>query len=311
MKDALAFAGVDLKSFKLNEFEIDNDLAQKSIAEDLIEDYNDLNSQETKEARTKHFGISGVKPGDYSERVIELGNGKKAICGIRHEGANPNYPFIQVIPDFELRPSDCQQLYDGHLKNYFSMFDPLHIRFWSNEYREDCLTGSTFLVSSMTDLKRVNEWDSEKSITFGDVTDNSYYPWYESLYKEFHKNNPDLENRVTVNSSGTMESSVKDGLLKYVLRDGAKVGLIAAVRSKFLGHKGIYFNEILLSKEHKGKGLAKAIQRKFLNQYAEPNDFIWGTIDYQNRPSYKTALSNGRRPIRFETFVPITSREMR
>jgi len=86
-----------------------------------------------------------------------------------------------------------------------------------------------------------------------------------------------------------------------VYMKGKKIGLIAEERSPFLGHSGVYFHEIFISKKWKGKGLAKAIQRKFVND----DDFIWGTIDAQNLPSYKTALVNKRRPIRFECFLKI------
>ena len=117
-----------------------------------------------------------------------------------------------------------------------------------------------------------------------------------------HKN---LKDKVTINSKKVMQDSIEDGLLKSVLLNGKRIGLIAAKISKFLGYNGMYFNEIFIDKNFKGKGLAKAIQRKFIQEFSRSNEFIWGTIDSQNLPSFKTALANGRKPIRFECFVPI------
>ena len=58
-----------------------------------------------------------------------------------------------------------------------------------------------------------------------------------------------------------------------------------------------------MDKKWKGKRLAKAIQRKFVAELAYENDYIWGTIDSANLPSYKTAFANGRKAIRVECFA--------
>jgi len=58
--------------------------------------------------------------------------------------------------------------------------------------------------------------------------------------------------------------------------------------------------------EHwKGQGLAKAIQRKFVDENSKQTDVVWGTINSANLPSYKTAAANRRIPIRCESFFEI------
>ena len=91
----------------------------------------------------------------------------------------------------------------------------------------------------------------------------------------------------------------------FVEIEGERVGLIAGERSPFLGHDGIYFHEIFVSQKWKGKGLAKIIQRKYVDQFTEGHEFVWGTIDHFNLPSFKTAEGNGRKAVRFENFVEI------
>lgn len=165
--------------------------------------------------------------------------------------------------------------------------------------------GSTYLIAKSSDIKSIEIWDGEELLKLKKVVGDSYYDWYKSGYEEFHTERPDLEKKVTVNSLDSMRDSVEQGLMYEVYLNGEKMGLIAGESSPFLGHPGVYFHEIFISKKWKGKGLAKAIQRKFVEMSTKDNDFIWGTVDNHNLPSYKTAQSNRRHPIRFECFVKI------
>jgi hypothetical protein len=123
--------------------------------------------------------------------------------------------------------------------------------------------------------------------------------------REFHHDNPDLKWKVTLNSKETMNESFEQGLLFFAKINNEKIGLIAAIRENFLGRPGIYFNEIFISKKWREKGLAKIVQRQFLEEVCCDNEVIWGTIDAANSPSYRTALSNGRIPIRYESFFEL------
>ncbi|MEZ4743983.1 MAG: hypothetical protein R3B45_16305 [Bdellovibrionota bacterium] len=303
--DLLAFSKANLSTFNLSKYKINKDLAIKSLQEDLNEEFNDLNSEETKLARLKYFNIQGASADDFSERVIKIDDKRKLICGIRHEGGNVELPFVQIIPNFSASDKEISDFYRQYLKSLFKVFEPRYVRVWSDKIIESVLIGSTYLVSTYGQIERVAKWPKEEEISFKNISDDSYYDWYKTSYNDFHEANKDLKDRVTINSPETMRSSINDGLLKYVYLDEKKIGLIAAKRSKFLGHEGFYFNEILIDKGFKGTRLARAIQRKFITEFSKPNDFIWGTVDYQNKPSYKTAVSNGRTPVRFECFIPV------
>jgi hypothetical protein len=110
----------------------------------------------------------------------------------------------------------------------------------------------------------VKPWDEERELEFEEVLDDSYYDWYKRGYSEFHVDFPELEKKVTVNSSDSMSDSFEQGLLKFAIINGEKVALIAAGKSDLLGHEAIYFREIYIERKWKGRGLAKAIQRKFV-----------------------------------------------
>jgi len=153
-------------------------------------------------------------------------------------------------------------------------------------------------------MKNTPPFDQEAAITLTAPKDDSYFDWYTAGYKDFHNRFPDLEPYVSVNTKDDMELSRKEDLLRIVEINKQPIGLISAMRDTFLGQDSIYFLEIFIENAYTGKGLAKCIQRKFVAEVAK-QEIIWGTIDYKNKPSLKTALSTGRIPVRYEHFIEI------
>lgn len=304
-KDWLAFANASFNTFDLSNFDIDKSVALNSLMEELSDEFEDLNTSATKQARLDHFKIQGAILEDYSERVLVLSESKKVFFGIRHESGNVKYPFVQITPNFDLSREELIELYNDKMKDLFSIFKPLQIRFWSKRRVEFCEYRSTYLVSTHRGISKLNRWPQENNLSFESVKDDTYYEWYKAGYEKFHAENISLVNRVTLNSRDVMRDSMNDDLLKIVLLNGERIGLIAAERSDFLGHAGIYFNEIFIDEKFKGRGLAKAIQRKFVQEFSKHDDFIWGTIDHNNIPSYKTAISNNRKAVRIENIITL------
>jgi len=303
--DVQLFAKAALDTFDLKEFSIDREKALVGLKNDIVSEFEDLNSEETKKARNDHFKVTGAKPDDYVEKVLLLDSGGKVIYGIRHMGGNPDLPFIQLNPNFRIQSkAEALEVYEK-IEHEFEVFKPKYLSFWSRDQVDADFFGSTYMVSTSNQMKHLDEWPLESDITFTKITDDSYYEWYKQGYEEFHNSFPELSKKVTVNSVDSMRDSLEDGLLYYVELSGEKIGLIAGEKSKLLGHDGIYFHEIFISKKWKGKGLAKAIQRNFISSFTVGHEFVWGTIDSHNLPSFKTAKSNGRRPIRYECFIDL------
>ncbi|MBT6326112.1 MAG: GNAT family N-acetyltransferase [Bdellovibrionales bacterium] len=303
--DVRSFAQEELNTFDLSNIELDTNLALKELRDEIVSEWDELNSSEVMDSRNNYFEVSNTKSSDYAEKLFELSGDKKVIYGIRHMGGNKELPFINLKPNFVISSSkEALEIYEK-VKDEFTAFSPLYLSFWSPKKIEVDFIGSTYLVARSKDIKEMEPWENEGSLEFKKVVDDSYYDWYKSGYEEFYKERPDLEKKVTMNSLDSMRDSVEQGLMYEVYFDGEKIGLIAGESSPLLGHAGLYFHEIFISKDWKGKGLAKAIQRKFVEQCTKDNDFIWGTVDNHNLPSYKTALSNNRVPIRFECFMKI------
>lgn len=303
--DVQAFAQAEFNTFDLSDFSLNEVVAIKELRDEIMTEWDELNSNEVMKSRHDYFQIPKTSISDYSERLLDLGEEKKVIYGIRHMGGNRDVPFIQLKSNFTIKDSkEAFQIYQC-LKDELKVFKPLFLSFWSSIKMDVDFIGSTYLVTTARKTKELPSWSSEKSLKFQKVTDDSYYDWYKNGYEKFHYKNPELEKKVTLNSIDSMNDSREQGLLYKVYIEGEKIGLISGERTSLLGHQGIYFHEIFIDEKWRGKGLAKAIQRKFLTLNAQDDDFIWGTIDDSNLPSYKTALSNGRKPIRYECFIKI------
>ncbi len=294
-----SFVMAELNTYDLNDLSLNTELALKEIRDELLEELEDLNSDDTKQARLDYFKVQGAKKDDYREKLIEVEKDKAVIYGIRNMGGNPEIPFIQIRPNFSISSKEeSLKIYDL-IKEDFKLFKPLYLSFQAVRKAHADFYGSVHMIARTSELINKEKWPHEDSIEFTNISDDSYYDWYTKGYEEFHTDHPELKNKVTINSS----ESMKDTLLKLVTLGGERIGLIAGEESNFLGNSGVYFHEIFISKKWKGKGLAKAIQRKFVEIFCSELDFVWGTIDCNNLPSYKTASSNGRRPVRYECFV--------
>lgn len=273
-----SFATAELNSYDLGLLSISKEKAVKELVDELSDDLEDLNSIETKTARLEFFKVKNAKTDDYKEKVLDLGEGKKVIYGIRNKGGNPEIPFIQLRPNFQiLSKQESLEIY-GLIKEEFKIFSPLYLNFHSPKKINSDFFGSIYMVSTVDNICQMPKWPNGESICFGDITDNSYYDWYKSGYEEFHRDVPELKNKVRVNSCSSMEDSRDQGLLKYILFNGERIGLISGEKSNFLGSSGVYFHEIYISKKWKRRGIAKIAQREFIQQFCRDLEYVWGTI---------------------------------
>ncbi|MGI4992080.1 hypothetical protein ACRXCV_05595 [Halobacteriovorax sp. GFR7] len=297
------FALAELDTYNLEGFRIGKDIALSSIEEDLLDDLNDLNSMETKLARHKLFKVDNATVDDYEESLIDLGDGRKVICGIRHYGRDPNLPFINLIPNFCLSSkSEALGVYKL-IKDRFEIFSPKFLSFHSSMRMDVDSIGVIYMAILAERIRKLRPWSEEEGLELINISDDSYYDWYVEGYQQFNREYPEMAKDVKANSKELMNESIEQNLLKYAYYKGERIGLIAAVKNKTLGHDDFYFNEILILKKFKGLGLAKAIQRKFIHENTMGHELVWGTIFDKNKASLKTAMSNNRKPIRYECFI--------
>ncbi|MBC77137.1 MAG: hypothetical protein CME64_14085 [Halobacteriovoraceae bacterium] len=299
-KDLLSYAKAELSSFSLN---LDEKKALSFLQKDILEEFKELNDEEVKAARHRHFNINGTSVESYAEKELDLGLGRRVIYGIRHLSGEANSPFVSIRPNFSVGSKEEALNIYQKIKDELDVFDPLSLSFWSAKKVNVDFYGSVYMVALAEKIKNKAPWIGEEKIELEEVENTSYFDWYEREYLEFNKAKPALAKWVRHNSLQTMEASRKEGLLQYVKIEGQIAGLVAAEKGSLLGHSGTYFNEVFLRKKWKGKGLAKSVQRKFIAEQCLGDEFVWGTIYFDNLPSYRTAFSNLRRPVRYECFV--------
>ncbi len=300
---------INYKEFALSvantySLELDTKKVLAFFENELKEDFEGLNTEAVKKDRYSYFQIEGSKPEDYSENYTEI-NELKVIHGIRHFGGDKNLPFVNIIASKPiLSKKDALSVYDS-IKERYKFFKPLHLSFRSAKEIDADFFASIHMVQKAQVIKSIKPWQFESEIKFVTINDRTFYDWYKNQYEVFHKNFPELKEKVTLNELDVFEDGLKESLLQFVKISDEIVGLIAAERSKFLGEEGIYFNDIVITKDWKGKGLAKAIQRKFVEKFSS-DEWIWGTIDKNNLPSYNTALANRRMPVSYECFIKLS-----
>lgn len=290
----------DLKNLNINKKEV-----LKKLDEEIRSSFLDLNSNETKEKRHKRFNIAGAKPDDYEEHYLEIGQKQQVICGIRHMNLDVNSPFINLRCNFLLESNhQLLEIYEI-IKDRFKVFMPKFLCFHSSNLRDVDRIGSIYMAATVEDVVSKKPWLYQKDLEFINVENDDYYDWYKTEYEKFHQEREDLAQAVTMNSKAIMDSSKRDGLLYKVYLANKQIGLIAGERAEFMLKRGLYFNDIVIKSEHKGKGLAKAMQKKFIEMHENNFDLVFGTIDFSNKPSLNTAKANKRVPIRYENFIKI------
>lgn len=303
---ARSFANAALECYDLSGLELDRERALVALAAEYRDNFADLDDEEVKERRWNHCKIPGTNPEDFREWIVPVGEGRHVICGIRHLGMNLEKPFVQVCPDFAFRNSEeAKSIYGKHLGDRFAMFHPHWIQVYTPTGEESEAGGSLALVARSKSIVSKRSLRTDENLLLVEPNRDDYYQWYSDSYDAFHHEFPEKQDWVQKNDLDLMRACREEGLLRLVKIGEEIVGLIAAERSPFLGYDGIYFVEILVTKNWRRKGLAKAIQQQFVEETCSEDTIVWGLIDKSNEASIRTALANGRRIVRGECFLSV------
>lgn len=299
------FAAITLSTYNLKDIAIDYQKALTALTAETASEYEELNSEKVLVSRCEFYKIPDVEKEHYQEYMVSITDKGKVICGIRHLNMQPDAAFINILTNFKTSQKELLDIYQTYLHKYFELFKPKYLRYYTNNKILSDIRNNCYLVQMASVIKEKIIFEEEKNMTLITPINESYYKDYQNEYEKFHQKYPDLKNKVPCNDLKLMENSRKDGLLKEVKYQGKSIGLIAGLRDDFLGHPAIYFIEILLKENWRGKGLAKAMQRKYINEISAANEIVWGTIDMANQPSIMTAKANLRKAVRYENFVKI------
>lgn len=250
----------------------------------------ELNNTAVLAERSEYIGVG--RPSDYLNRLIETDEGS-VVAGIRHLGSNKNKPFIFIWPSFKIRSINK---FVKSITPYFEVFKPEMICYWS---RPDCNDSDDKVIQQrfIAEVAKMGKNDLTLS------KPENYYEWYKSEYTQFHKENPDFINRIQANSKDRMDASLDKGLLYCLFQNEERIGLIAGDSELFLEKPTIYLNEIMIARNHRGKGNANKLLASFVNTLDA--DYFICDIDSENTRSTNTALQSGQTVFSQEIFVKI------
>jgi hypothetical protein len=173
--DVNCFAVQELNTFKLSNIVLDTKLALKTLEEEIVSEWDELNSLEVMGSRNNYFSVPNTKSSDYAERLAEFSDDKKVIYGIRHMGGNKELPFINIKPNFDIKSFKEVSEISETLKNEHSAFKPLYLSFWSPREMDEGFVGSTCVVTKSEVVKALQPWESEESLELKKVKDDTYY----------------------------------------------------------------------------------------------------------------------------------------
>lgn len=303
--DWRAFGRAEFATFDLTDINCDRELAIKDFTQKIEKSWHSLNQLEVKQERCKRFQVAGAKYSDYSEFFIELGKSQFLLAGIRHKNLNPDEPFVELRANFTIANRKQALEIFAQIKNRFNVFKPKHVQFFSAREIDCEIFGNLFLVGNVIDVNRYSHFEGKKLELRTLAPDDDYFKWYEKQYQLFSIDHPQLARTVTVNSESIMNESRTAGLMAMAYLEEQPIGLIAGESANFLGQKALYFNDIVISQKFRGQGLAKEMQRAFINMHRDNFELVFGTIDSANLASKNTALANNRKVVRYECFVKI------
>ncbi|MCI5127597.1 MAG: hypothetical protein D3907_03645, partial [Candidatus Electrothrix sp. AUS3] len=159
------------------------------------------------------------------------------------------------------------------LKQDFSVFSVNKLSIWLNplltlrkSLEADGNLSRVYMVGEISKLKQNPIPPKFDFIKLQPVVDESYRSDYEEIYEIFHKQKPELKQRVPINSTSCMQDSINDNLMFKIIMDNTTIGYIAGEKSDLLGQTSVYVSEILIKHNFKGQGLAVSSQRKFIEQ---------------------------------------------
>lgn len=287
----------------------------------------ELNTTDALEQRLAFSKCRQASADDLREVVYEE-HGRTTLSGIRWFGGDLTRPFVDLWPAFPVDNPETFAAIARPILDHFSKFNVAELLLWSRpglwshpELEPDPLGdevhrefGVRVMAGWIEQLIAQPSSAEAQRVTLIPPTSNSsssdtYFEWYEGLYRELHKARPEIRYRVPMSEREELESCRAAGLLREIWIGDSRAGLIAAESSEYLGHPAIYFHEIVLDAPWRGQGWGPVAQRTFLAEiYNDPNRvevIAWGTIDAQNPASLRTAMRVGRDPVREEVFIRI------
>lgn len=237
--------------------------------------------------------VEGASDEDFRMRLAEFPEGHYALWGIHFEGLAVGKPFVRLWystfdPLTALAPlvERARKDFAVFQPRLFSFFGPAGLPFDVD---------TTVYAETIARLQSCEWPDQYDRVTIKREGTTDFFPEYEHLYVELAAQSP--EQYSSKESRETLESVTAQNLMFRIMIDGDAAGFIALRPDYDRYLSGYYVVEEILSRDFRGKGFAAAAQRQVIDTLPNSSQLFLGQIDQRNIPSWRTAMSVGRKPI--------------
>lgn len=276
--------------------------AQAEIAD--VDARYELAAQDVAAARVDRIGAP-VSEADMCERLLEFGDGRLGIAGLRYRNLDPDFAFIDLKLSFRVQdPATLTSLAAavsseyGHLKpRGFTFHEEPGLGFAQADLWTTIMSGSIAAAA-----KQVGPFPSGLDISWPSTAADTH-PEYQHEHAAWRKATHLLAPYVRESSQKTFQESAAAGLLMVLHDDHGFAGLVAGRIDGILGQSGLCMVDLFLTERMRGNALAPVLQAAFLAGQESNVETVWGHIHARNLPSLKTAHRLGRRPVQQEYFV--------
>lgn len=279
---------------------------EEASAEYLRRTLDDEHSQRYAQA----CPVAGVDHRQYRLRELHLTCGASLLAGIHFRGQDLALPFAGVFAQSRWLTSEELALAHRELMHELRVFSPRASWWWSAlpEHAPALPTARTdqlLVMGSLAELRcqpapelpagwRLQRCNSASEIGAA----------FQALYRHFHEARPELAQVVPAAPLEELEACAQAGGLFACFAGADVAGIVAAQPAEQYSVRAWLMWDIVLAREHCGKGLAPVLQRAALDQLDPARaPLVAGTIAAENQPSLRTALRVGRRVVGSWTYL--------
>lgn len=215
--------------------------------------------------------VAGVDAGAYRLRELSLPGGVSLIAGIHFRGPSTAYPFVGVFAQSRWLTTDEVAAAHAALMHEFAAFSPRASRWWApGDSRipklEEARADLHLVLGSLAEIRNAPApalpcaWNLRRLDSASKIGGA-----FAELYRSFHGARPDLAEAVPASPLEAIEDCARaEGL--YACFTGTEVvGIVAAKPVAQYSVDAWLIWDIVLGRQHCGKGLAPALQRAVLD----------------------------------------------
>lgn len=272
----------------------------KNLLSELDDDLERLHSDALATEFRHHCPVAGASAEAYKNRLLNVG-GLELLTGVRFLGLDMNQPFVDVMYMSEptLTPKQLGAAQEA-VRLEFDVFRPKRTRFYvSSHLSRFSNDGDKHLIAAPLRVMLAQpEPGAFDRVTLKQATSLAFYPDYAAVYRELHEAQPELRAVTRAESEEDMQGYLEAGRLFEIFVDGVWAGVTAVYKDVKGGLSGFCVGEIVIAGAFRGQGLGSAVQRRLatelVNQKADPDNLLFGTVGAVNVTAQRAALRAGR-----------------